>query len=46
LKQKGNNADSLSRIKFTELSNEVGVLDFYESMTAIPKLCAAIDQVY
>lgn len=45
LRQKGNaeSTDSLSRIKFTEFSNEVGVLDFFESMTAIPKLCAAID---
>ena len=46
LKQLGNNTDSLSKIKFTDLSNEVGVLDFYESMTAIPKLFAAIDNVY
>jgi len=32
----------LSRVKFTDFSNEIGVLDFYESLTAIPKVTAAI----
>ncbi len=30
--------DSLSNVKFNEYSNEVSVLDFYESTTAIPKI--------
>lgn len=42
----GSNVDSLSRIKFTDQSNEVGVLDFYESMTTIPKVVSAITLIF
>ncbi|CDW75700.1 UNKNOWN [Stylonychia lemnae] len=38
--------DSLSRVKFTDFSNEIGVLDFYESLTAIPKVVASIQIVF
>jgi hypothetical protein len=38
--------DSLSKIKFTDFSNEVGVLDFYESLTILPKLCSAIEVIF
>lgn len=34
--------DSLSRVKFTHFSNEVGVLDFYESLTVVPKVISAV----
>ena len=41
----GNN-DLLSRVKFTDISTEVGVLDFYESMTTVPKVCSALTVIF
>jgi hypothetical protein len=37
--------DTLSNVKFTDFSNEVSVLDFYESMTAVPKIYSAISNI-
>lgn len=33
-------------MKFTEYSQEIGVLDFFESLTSIPKAIAAMTQVF
>lgn len=38
--------DSLSKVKFTDYSNEIGVLDFYESLTIIPKVYSALNIVF
>ena len=38
--------DPLSKVKFSSFSAEIGVLDFYESLTILPKVCSSLQILF
>ena len=38
--------DSLSRVKFNSCSAQIGMLDFFESLTVVPKMYSAMQIIF